>query len=174
MIPITEELKTVTKCLIQAMALVETIHPIVTGYRKNILKEINAKNEYTGEPVINPQHYYLISNEQFKTFLVRCDEEAVKNKLVHKPGCCPLLEAEEVERKAKRVFVECVLPLLPQMKDITYDSMIRLSVDKDGNYKTDKLGRLLYKSDEFIDLALNLIIPQIDKKELESWSGSNH
>ncbi|MDR1699564.1 MAG: hypothetical protein LBR68_00010 [Lachnoclostridium sp.] len=163
---ITDQLKSVTKNLLCAMAMVQTIHPVVRNYQRQILKEIKAKNKRTGEAVTNPEHTYLVEKEKLEIYYKRCDEEAAKNNLTHKPDCCPLLEAESLERQAKRVFVETVLPQIPQFRNITFDDMLLFAEDGKGNYKKDKLDRYMMKADEFIELTLNFIVPQIDPQEL--------
>ena len=168
-ISVADELKGHTKTLLQTMALVQMIHPKVRKYQKAILKEIEAKDKYTGEAITDPNLDYLMSDDQAKLYFRRCHEEADKEGLPHKPDGCPLLEVEDMERDAKRFFCECVLPYIPQMEGLTYDDLLEFAKDTSGNDKKDNLGRYMFEADELIDLVLNHIIPQLDEKELKQW-----
>lgn len=159
-IELTPELKSLVKAVFMAKAWVETVHPIVTGYQRAILEEIGGTDE-EGNPVIDPNMSYCLSEEEFRRYSARCDEEAARNKLKHGPECCPLLEAEEVERKAKRALGEYMIPRLPGFGRYTYDDFTSFVYNNDNSIKRDKLGRMMFKRDEMIELILRLLVPQM-------------
>lgn len=157
---LTPELKSLVKAVVAAKAWVETVHPIVVGYQKAILQEIGAVDE-EGRPITDPNLSYLMDDGKAKVYFARCEEEAAKNNLKHKPECCPLLEAESIERKAKRELCEYVLPRLPGFEKMTFDTLVRFAKNADDSIKRDKLGRMMFKSDEMVDLVLSFLVPQM-------------
>lgn len=164
-IELTPELRSLVKSVIMAKAWVESIHPIVTGYQKDILKEIGAVNE-KGEPITNPLMYFSMDEELFKIYFGRCAEEAARNGLQHEPECCPLLEAESLEREAKRAFGTYIFSKLPGCGDISYGSLNGFLKDADGKIKKDKLGRYMFQTELVVDAGLKILVPQM-RDELE-------
>lgn len=167
-IPLPPELKSWIKAYVLARITVEVLHPIVRGYQAEILKEIKAVSEKTGEPVTSDKDTYLMSEDQFKIYLKRCDEEAAKNKFGHKPDCCPLLEAEGTERQCKQGLCDCLLPMIPGYNGITYSDLTQFAKDEKGEIKRDKLGRYMFLFDNIIELCLTIFVPQMaeELKEL--------
>lgn len=164
-IELTPELRSLVKSVIMAKAWVESIHPIVTGYQKDILKEIGAVNE-KGEPITNPLMDFSMDEELFKIYFGRCAEEAARNGLQHEPECCPLLEAESLEREAKRAFGTYIFSKLPGCGDISYGSLNGFLKDADGKIKKDKLGRYMFQTELVVDAGLKILVPQM-RDELE-------
>lgn len=155
-IELTPELKSLVKSVVMAKAWVEVVHPIVVGYQKAVLQEINAVDP-DGVPIVNPDYAFQMDEEKAQIYFRRCDEEAAKNKLEHDPECCPLLEAESAERDAKRALAQYMIPRLPGCEKLTYDNFNHYAREADGSFKRDKLGRLMFNSDELIDLILKLV-----------------
>lgn len=164
-IELTPELRSLVKSVIMAKAWLESIHPIVTGYQKDILKEIGAVNE-KGEPITNPLMDFSMDEELFKIYFGRCAEEAARNGLQHEPECCPLLEAESLEREAKRAFGTYIFSKLPGCGDISYGSLNGFLKDADGKIKKDKLGRYMFQTELVVDAGLKILVPQM-RDELE-------
>lgn len=164
-IELTPELRSLVKSVIMAKAWVESIHPIVTGYQKDILKEIGAVNE-KGEPITNPLMDFSMDEELFKIYFGRCAEEAARNGLQHEPECCPLLEAESLEREAKRAFGMYIFSKLPGCGGISYGSLNGFLKDADGKIKKDKLGRYMFQTELVVDAGLKILVPQM-RDELE-------
>ena len=164
-IELTPELRSLVKSVIMAKAWVESIHPIVTGYQKDILKEIGAVNE-KGEPITNPLMDFSMDEELFKIYFGRCAEEAARNGLQHEPECCPLLEAESLEREAKRAFGTYIFSKLPGCGDISYGSLNGFLKDADGKIKKDRLGRYMFQTELVVDAGLKILVPQM-RDELE-------
>lgn len=169
-IELTPELKSLVKSVVMAKAWVEAVHPIVTGYQKAILQEISAVDD-KGNPITDPNLSYLMDNKKAKVYFARCVEEAAKKKLKHELDCCPLLEAETLERKAKRALEEYVLPKLPGFEKVTHTTLGRFAKNADGSIKKDKQGRMMFKSDEIIELVLKFLVPQM-ADELEELQKS--
>lgn len=164
-IELTPELRSLVKSVIMAKAWVESIHPIVTGYQKDILKEIGAVNE-KGEPITNPLMDFSKDEELFKIYFGRCAEEAARNGLQHEPECCPLLEAESLEREAKRAFGTYIFSKLPGCGDISYGSLNGFLKDANGKIKKDRLGRYMFQTELVVDAGLKILVPQM-RDELE-------
>ncbi len=164
---LTPELKKRVIAVLHARAWLETVRPIVTGYQKAILKELGAVDE-NGRPILNPDDAYLLAGRMSDVYFARCNEEAAKNSLVHKPECCPLLEAESLERATRRELIDHVLPLLPGFEMITSGQLQMLSRTKDGKLKQDKSGRFVNKGDELVELILKFTVPQIPEDELKN------
>ena len=164
-IELTPELRSLVKSVIMAKAWVESIHPIVTGYQKDILKEIGAVNE-KGEPITNPLMDFSMDEELFKIYFGRCAEEAARNGLQHEPECCPLLEAESLEREAKRAFGTYIFSKLPGCGDISYGSLNGFLKDAEGKIKKDRLGRYMFQTELVVDAGLKILVPQM-RDELE-------
>lgn len=166
LLELTPELKKQVITVLHARAWLETVRPIVTGYQKAILKELGAVDE-NGRPILKPEDAYLLDERMSAVYFTRCDEEAAKNNLVHKPECCPLLEAESLERATRRELIDHVLPLLPGFEMITSDQLQTLSKTKEGKLKRDKSGRLMNKGDELVELILKFTVPQIPEDEFK-------
>lgn len=164
-VPLTPELKSCIKAYVLARLNVEILHSIVKGYQAEILKEIKAVSEETGEPITDSEYTYLMDDNQFEIYLQRCDEEAAKRGFKHEPDCCPLLEAETIERQCKRELCECLLPMIPGYDGITYFDLCRFTKDEKGEIKHDKLGRYMFLFDSIIELCLKMYVPQM-KEEL--------
>lgn len=167
LLEIIPELKKRVIAVLYAKAWLETVKPIVTGYQKAILKELGAMDE-NGRPILNPEDAYLLDERMSDIYFTRCDEEAAKNNLVHKPECCPLLEAESFVRATRWELIDLVLPLLPGFEMITSDQLQTLSKTKEGKLKRDKSGRLVNKGDELVELILRFTVPQIPEDELKN------
>lgn len=165
-IELTPELRSLVKSVVMTKAWVESIHPIVTGFQKAILQEIGATDN-EGKPITNPDLSYRMDDEKAKIYFARCIEEIAKKNLKHEPDCCPLLEAETLEREAKRALGEYMIPKIPGFKNMTYDSLNRFAKNADGSIKKDKLGRMMFKSDEMIELCLKFLVPQMTDELME-------
>jgi hypothetical protein len=136
-IPITLDMKVAAKNVFMAMAFTQTIRPIVEGYQQKILNEmkpiVSAKFFKMGfdKKITNSNDTYLMNESDFQTYLKRCNEERIKAKLhVDNEEYCPLLVAEELQRKAERLFIETMEP-------ITHLTAEKVLCSKDGlaNYK---------------------------------------
>lgn len=80
LIELTPELRSLVKTLVMAKAWVESVHPIVTGYQKHILKEIGAVDE-KGRPITNP----LMDFSMNEGFLKSITPDVLKRRL--EMGC---------------------------------------------------------------------------------------
>ena len=144
-INITEEMKTAAKAVFMAMALVKTIKPIVEGYQRKIINEMKPLDRYKGQIITNPNQSYQMGDSDFKIYLTRCNEERIKAGLkVENEEYCPLLVAEELQRKAERVFIDVMEP-------ITHLSADRVLCSQNGLDNYHKL----------IDLSLRLLTPYV-------------
>lgn len=166
-IPLTPEITYLLKSYIQAKQLVDSIYPVVNSYKCAILKEINAVDQLTGEPIREDRYAFAMEKEKLNLYFRRCDEEAAVRNLEHTSGGCPLLDAENKERIAKRKLCEYLLPRIPGWENITFDKLTETAQDKQGNYKKDHLGRFIDDADEFINLSLQLLRFQVTGEILQ-------
>lgn len=150
---VTPEMIQAANALCMAQAFTQTLRPIVEGYQKEIL----AKHQFTNkgekaifgkcgrqweeEVVLNPDHTYLLSDEDANTYFAEIEvARQVAGLKVEREGNCPLLEAESLERKASHVFIDAMFPITK----MNHDSVMNSS-DFLGNRK------------KLIDLGLGLI-----------------
>lgn len=166
-ITITQELKKLARGYMAALAAVSMIHPIVTGYQKAILKEIDARNIETGEPLTNPEYLHLIGDDKFEIYRKRCDEEAAKKGMEHEPDCCPLLEAELLERANNAAFCKYILPFVGGFEGISYNDLSEHALDENGEIIIDELGRRMFDRDIFGKEMLSFILTIIDIKLID-------
>jgi len=141
---ITEEMKQAAKNVFAAMAWVETVKPIVNGYKKKILNE-NVFN-FDGEKkrIINIKNDYRMSNVDFDNYLHLCNIERKKAGLtVENEEFCPLLVAEKIESDTKIILCDVMEPVT----GIKYWNVSK-------NFKSYR---------KYFDLILGLLAPYIDQ-----------
>lgn len=102
------------EAVLMAKAYVETLRPVVEGYQRKILNEhhwhIAKKWVDMGEDdevITDPNHTYLMEDEDFKEYLrlIRIEQDKAGLK-TDNPDHCPLLVAEHLESQAKHVLIE--------------------------------------------------------------------
>lgn len=144
----TKEMIETANNLVLAMAWTNTIRPTVEAYQLKILKIMQPKHKRTGEIITDPKHSYLMSDEDFLIYLERINEERKKADLnVENDEQCPLLVAEDLERKAKRMFCDAMAVITKLNTDTALCS-------KNGLENYEKL----------VDLSLRLMIPFVTVK----------
>jgi len=136
-----------------SMAYVETIKPIVENIQKKVLNKHKFKvakkyRNYEKDKIITEEKYsYLMSNEDFKIYHNECrtleDEKGLK---VSNPEFCPLLVAENEQRKAENL-------LMNSFKVIT-------------GLDTDDINMSLDNRKKFLDLTLGFMSQFIDKEKV--------
>ncbi|CAN7646992.1 hypothetical protein LJR129_005033 [Acidovorax sp. LjRoot129] len=101
--------------LFVAMALEETIRPVVVAYEQEILDRLQLRTDprYAvhgiDRVVLDRRQTYLLSAEDQATFLNETYLACQKAKLrVAAPENCPLLEAEFVRMKKENAFLEAL------------------------------------------------------------------
>lgn len=153
----TKEIISAVKAVFQAMALVETIKPIVEKNKLTILNKFKYKYDpkhidllgrrgLDQEFITDLRHDYLMSDTDFGHYVT---EVANLNKLAglkhenNDPNMCPLLAVESILREAKRVLIDVLEPVT----GISFDDLIR-------NFK-------YYES--YIDLQLRYFVKFVKK-----------
>lgn len=132
---ITPDMVQAANALVMAQAYTQTIRPIVEGYQKEILarhqfinkgeKELFEKlgRKFEETVVLDPNQSFLLSEEDAKTYFEEVEEARIKSGLeVQREGNCPLLEAEELERKAERVFIDAMAPITKMTHEQVWSS----------------------------------------------------
>jgi hypothetical protein len=104
---ITPELIRATKAVFLAQAFTQTIRPIVEGYQQKVINELKPLNMDTLEVITSFKDSYTMTDCQFSEYFRLCNIEREKAGLkVENPEFCPLLVAEDMERKANRNLLE--------------------------------------------------------------------
>lgn len=143
-----------------AMALVQTIEPIVRNYQAHVLKqgqwsirpdhlELLQKRHTDPEPfeskVLDPKEIYLLSESDLELCVAQFDAERIKAKLkVRRQGNCPLLEAQSRLIDAKHRLVEVMTPITKVTLEKITTAPVRLY-------------------NEYIELNLKLLAPFVDR-----------
>lgn len=95
-----------------AIAYVELITPIVRKCQVRALEELRFPVEGTTDIILDPQSAYLMSDKDFSDYLSRSQTYKLAEGLTASTvEFCPLLEAEELMREAKRELVRVTKPL---------------------------------------------------------------
>lgn len=140
-----------------AQALLSLIRPIVLHYQSAILKQgqwpiaghWNEPQQAQG-PVLDPASAFLMNEADSAQYFELCHYERDRLGLrVSRPGNCPLLEAQENLRQAKRRLVTLMEPVT----GITCDKLIENS---------------LQYYDEYVEMTLRLFAPHINAKDILS------
>ncbi len=147
----TQEMIDAARAVFEAMAWEKTIRPIVRGYQKEIL----LRHQFTvrtdllgtnGEVVLEPEHTDFLKDEDFRIYILECNEERKKAGLqVNSPEFCPLLVAESDTCSAKKALIKAMEP-------ITKISAHRAICSGLDNY---------YK---LVELSLKLLAPFVKEK----------
>lgn len=116
-----------TKTMIRAaemvfatMAIVGTIRPVVEKYQAEILArgQWRVSEKFDGtrmgddEVIVDPNLSYLMAEEDFALYHAQCKEaRALANLKVEQEDQCPLLVAEDMQRKAEHALIEAMEPV---------------------------------------------------------------
>lgn len=119
----TAEMVSAARATFMAMALTESIRPIVEGYQRCILVEkmyppaaewVKYQDKKGSLPtvILEPKDSFLLSDEHSKEYFALCDAARVLNKLaIRQPGNCPLLEAEALLVEARQALIAAFEPV---------------------------------------------------------------
>lgn len=122
---ITDGMIKAAEAVFVCMAAVETIKPIVTGYQVKVLEE--EKYSYSekassrrgttyADYISNPDHTYMMSDEDFAHYMKRTrEEQAAAGLVTESPEHCPLLVAEHNVVKAENLLMD-TLECLTEIK----------------------------------------------------------
>ena len=128
---ITPEMVDSANAFCMAKAFVQTVKPIVEGYEKEILvryqftnkgeqdmlKRLQKHKRHLGEVcperiILDSNQTYLMSDEDSAIYEKERQAACAKSGLkVEAPEYCPLLVAEDLERYARRVFIDSMEPI---------------------------------------------------------------
>ena len=132
------------------MAHLGVVKPIVDAYQREILGRnrwkpapelADAVGQQGVDIILDPQHSYLLSDEDMSSYTRQCNEARIAAGLhVESPEYCPALVAGEDLRKAKRLLVDAFQP-------VTGLSADALLAHKIADY------------DRYVDLTLSLMAP---------------
>jgi len=159
----TPEMVNATKAVLAAKALVLTLRPIVEGYEKAIL----AKHQFTNKAevatltkigreakervILDPKESYQMSEEDFNFYWNECKAERERKGLwVEQDDFCPLLVAEDLERKAKNTLLEAMRPIS--------------KIDPDNLWDMDNRKKL-------IELSITLMVSYCREKNIDLAEG---
>lgn len=126
----TDEMIAAAEAVFAAKALVLQMTTIVLGYQSRILAEhqwMPAKEWQEGErpflePITNPKDSYLLEENDFLTYLDLCNKARMQAGLViEKEGQCPLLVAQDLERRATRHLFD----VFEQINKFSYSDILQ-------------------------------------------------
>jgi hypothetical protein len=136
-------------------AYADMIRPIVRGYQQEILdyekyeydeKQFERRGKTPKDWIKKPGDTYLMRDNDFQHYLKRCRQEQEKAGLkTDSPEQCPLLVAEDQERKAINLLIEAMIP-------ITGIDSHKLLCSGMDNY------------DEYVNLTLRLLAPFVSNR----------
>lgn len=138
------ELIQATKDVIALRAIISKIRPTVEKIHNDILNAIGAKDE-DGNSVDYATSYMML-DEYAEQFYPALDVEYAKSGFVVEPGCCPLLVAEDKERKAVRRMNK----LAEQMQE-----QGGVKIDSDEIYNLDDYKKLTQINIGYISQFIN-------------------
>ncbi len=128
--PTTEQL-TAAKAVFMAMALEESIRPIVESYQLEILQRHNFTDRHNGERITSLKNAWTMSEDDFQIYLSECNQAKIAAGLkVESEAHCPLLVAESLTREAKRVLVDSFKPMF----QITAEDLFACSLGRYRDY----------------------------------------
>lgn len=135
-----------------AMAMLETIRPIVTGYQSGILLEgqWKVRPEWAGrcgsKVILDPNLSYLMSEADFADYDARCKTARKASGLrVEDEDNCPLCVAEHFLVLAQHALIDA----MSETTKITTDKIVCADSEK-------------YK--QYVDLTLRLLAPFVNPK----------
>lgn len=135
--------------LFTAKAHLALIEPIVLAYQRRILAENRwpraaAYHSILGdsEPVLEPKEAWTLNDHAHARYAALCADAARQANLACRPGCCPLLEAEETHRQAQHLLAK----EMDGFAGLHLDSLVMLPLEK---------------FNEVIDLFLKLLAPHV-------------
>lgn len=138
------------KSLFMAKAYTATVRPVVEGYQRRILSECKfTADDDAGCFIKDPKRSYRMKNQDFKDYDAFCHAEAIKANFKVPEGYCPLLMAEDQERKAKLNLFEVMAVYL---KDIVPGFSVEKIYSGAG---------MLENITKFEDLTLRLLAPYV-------------
>ena len=149
------------KAVFVTMANVTTVRPIVLAYQqkwidymrpvvREDMKRSRAEDGGIAEPrpeITSPDQSYMMDDKDAAWYFEKCAQEAAAAGFKVKPGYCPLLIAEDLQRKAEHVLVDAMSDYLAATnggKKVTVNGLLCLGLAK-------------YR--DFIRLTLSLLAP---------------
>lgn len=152
------QLQAAAKAVIMAKAVVETLRPKIKKIQQDLLDAygIRCSSEWTDkragvEGMLTPENKWLMSDEDAAIYYPELDKEYRKAGFTEiGPGQCPLLVAEDLLRKAERLFMEASIELTAKagMTEDLIEKIITCQM-KDG----------LKNRQQYLDLSLSYVVP---------------
>jgi hypothetical protein len=115
-----------------AMAMTETIRPIVEGYQKRILEEekypycpkyMSRREKAPADYISDLRHTYMLGEEDAQHYYKRCREEQAKAGLhTDSPEYCPLLVAKHLQMEAEHALIDAMVPVTTITRDMIFQS----------------------------------------------------
>jgi len=150
---ISADMIAAAETLFLAMAYTQTIRPVVEEYQKRIIAEIKPKvcekfAQFGNNAITEAKDTYLMNDDDFKVYLQRSHDEALKAGFKVEMDYCPLLIAESLETEAEHALIKAMYPI----------------THLEAN---DVLSAGLDKYEKLIDLSLRLLAPFVKKEAVK-------
>ncbi len=144
-------LQTLAKAVFMAMAYTQTVRETIEPKQQEVIDFYKFKVDQqwrdieVGTIITNHKQLYLAHPDDWQLFQREMDKKYVEVNLIPtKPGNCPLLEAESLERDTKRYFIDGLEPYT----GLSFDRLISSGLD---NYR------------KYIDLNLTIFASKVSK-----------
>lgn len=156
----TQNMIDAAKAVFVAMAMVQTLEPIITGIQRKLLEEgkypcdskWSERARSDGEYITDPNQSYLMSEKDSKKYLDLLHEEIIKAGFDVKKHYCPLLIAKSDLTDAKRELIIAMEPVITPKTGLTYEVLVTTH-------------RSIEKIDQVVDMTLKLLAPFVKKEE---------
>lgn len=144
----SKELVKAAENVFLAMAQTQTVRAIIEPIQIKILTNGQYKSKYgTRAVIVRAFDSYQMSDEDFSDYSAKLHAEYLANGFEVEMNICPLLVAEDLERKAKRLLVEKSFEIMPS-KIMTLERIMTAKLE-------------LYH--QYIDITLKYLARFVDK-----------
>ncbi|WP_188930120.1 hypothetical protein [Puia dinghuensis] len=144
-----------TATYVKAMAYTQTIRPIIESIQKKQLSAHEYRDRFDGNIITEPKHAFAMPEADHENYVHGLHQEYIIAGFHVEYGECPLLIAENLERQAR-------------------DVVIKLSLELNIGINIEHLYSKLEWLDQYTELLLNLLVPQIDPSLLTLPKPNEH
>lgn len=155
----TQEMITAAENLFLAMALENTIRPVVESYQRKVFTERTWEVDQAllavpgvSERIDDIKNVWMMSTANFAVYRTRCNEERIAAKLhAETDDHCPLLVAENTTRLARQALCDSVVSMTKidgataaALPAADYDQLVDITLKLLAPFVTNPLAK--YKS----------------------------
>jgi hypothetical protein len=146
---VAKSLTPAVNAVLMARVFAESERERVDDIARKVLSEQNyygRKDYHSGDRITDPKKSWLLDDQSFATYHAKMQAIHLANGFADAAkGFCPALVAEEVERQAEHVLIECAAEFFP---GVTVNALLCGT--------KERRGLECYK--HFIDLCIGLVV----------------